>query len=317
MRPGAWSELAGWGETFTCYSSALAAWLAAEDGGWAGAVDAGLHLLLTEEGDGLFGFSHFPPDLGPRLGLARRGTDDQDGAAAAIRHELEAGGRVIVNGDGFRLPWHVAFGRRHVPHWFTLLGGGEGPELVDPFECRTELGWQRPTRQALGWGELPALLEGLPGDDPVLALREAFALGADDRPLPAQRCRWLAAGQSTGSSTPVGGTSGPEALRRLARHFEEAGSSPKAYRQADDLWSIARHRAFFARRAGVARDADRRAWAERHLAPLVARWAHVAPLLMQARLGVEAARAPSSSVPDALFEIADREAAVSASAPSG
>jgi len=38
---------------------------------------------------------------------------------------------------------------------------------------------------------------------------------------------------------------------------------------------------------------------------------------MQARLGVEAARAPSSSVPDALLEIADREAAVSASAPSG
>ena len=47
--------------------------------------------------------------------------------------ESARSGRVIVAGDGFNLPWHVAHGRRHVPHWFVLAATGERPEVVDPF----------------------------------------------------------------------------------------------------------------------------------------------------------------------------------------
>ncbi len=316
MRTGYWEELAACGEAFTCYSAALAAWTATDDADWPATLGAGLYLVLTEEGGGLFGFSHFPPGLGRTLGLARRGSDDAGAAMAALREELKARGRVIVSGDGFRLPWHVACGRRHVPHWFTLVGSPDAPALVDPFECRTELGWQRPTRRSLSWEELPDLVAGLPGDDPVLTLREAFALGADDRPLPGRRIAWLSAGAPGDPPRPAHGTAGPDALRRLSRHFREHGAHADAYRQADDLWSVARHRAFFARQAGAAaRDPARAGWVADHLAPLVARWAHVAPLLMQARLGVQAGRAPSSSLPEALLELAERESVAAACRP--
>ncbi len=314
MRTGYWDELAACGDTFTCYSAALAAWTATGDAAWAATLRSGLHLVLTEEGGGLFGFSHFPPGLAATLGLKRRGSDDAAGAVGAIRAELQTHGRVIISGDGFRLPWHVACGRRHVPHWFTLVADPGGAALVDPFECRTELGWQRPTRRALPWEELESVVVGLPGDDPVLTLREAFALGDDDRPLPGQRSAWLSAGARTGAaSRPALGTAGPEALRRLARHFRENGSRPDAYRQADDLWSVARHRAFFARQAG---DPSWAGWVAEHLVPLAARWAHIAPLLMQARLGVEAGRSPSSSLPEALVELAERESLAAACGPN-
>ena len=288
-----WEELTAAGDAFTCYSSALAAWVAAQDPDWAAVVDAGLHLVITEEGDGLFGFSHFPPGLAGALALARRGSDDLETALAGVRDELARHGRVIVSGDGFRLPWHVAHERTHVPHWFTLTGDPDRPTVVDPFDCRTELGHQKPTRRTLDAGELAAVLEGLPGDDPVLELREVFALGGDDRPLGAHRYGWLVEGDAR-APRPAGGFEGPDALRRLARHFREHGHEPAAYRQADDLWSIGRHRSFAARRA-------------EHLAPLAARWGHIAPLMMQARLSVAAGRSPSPSLVDALEDLAARE----------
>ena len=303
MKAETWEQLAADGGTFTCYSSALAAWSAASGGSWPDELRTGLHLLLTEEPGDLFGFSPFPPSLAAKIGLARHSAGDAGTAVASIRGELEADGRVIVSGDGFNLPWHVACGRRHVPHWFTLVAGPDGPELIDPFECRTELGWQRPTRQALSWPDLEALVAGLPGDDAVLALREAFALGADDRPLSGEGYAWVGAG-AAGTATTPGGIAGPQALQRLARHFQEHGAQLDAYRQADDLWSIARHRAFLARHPGAGATA-----AVEHLASLAARWAHVAPLLMQARLAVEAGRSPSSSLPDALIELGERESA--------
>jgi hypothetical protein len=316
MNSGAWDELVGFGETFTCYSSALAAWLAAGDEPWQAPLDGGLHLVLSEEPDALFGFSHFPTPLAARLGLARYGADDAADAQAAIRAQLEQDGRVIVRGDGLHLPWHVACGRRSVPHWFTLVRGEDGPEVVDPFDCQTELGRQRATRHALAWDERAGVAQGLPGDDAVLALREAFALGDDARPLPAQRFGWLAAAAGQHASAAAHGLSGPAALRCLAQHFREHGEDPGAYRQADDLWSIARHRGFALRLAQADQaDGD---WVAEQLAPLVARWAHVAPLLMQARLGAQAGRAPSASLPDTLDELAAREqAAADAREPDG
>jgi hypothetical protein len=320
MTADRWTALTEFAGTFTCYSSALGAWAAVDDPAWPAVVDSGLHLVLSEEPDGLFGFSHFPPGQPARERLRRMGTDDRESAVAALREELGRSGRVIVAGDGFHLPWHVACGRRHVPHWFTLVAEGEDLVVQDPFECRVDLGWQRPNRRGITPDELPGLLEGLPAGDPVLALREAFALGDDARPLPWRRFGWLVLAEQPASPRHPRGVAGPDAVRRLARHFREQGQRSESYRQADDLWSVGRHRAFVVRRAeALAADtggAGVSAWTAEHGAPLAARWTHVAPLLMQARLAIDAGRAPSQSLAEALEELADRESAAAEAFPA-
>ena len=314
-----WESLTAFSETYTCYSSAVATWAAHDRADWPSAVNPGLTLTVLDAGEGLFGFAHFPPRLRPRLGLVRTGvegpgTDAVDGVLA----ELERSGRVIVAGDGFRLPWHVAHGRRHVPHWYVLSGTAEQLEAIDPFACRNELGVQRAARVPLARAELAELLVGLPGDDPVLALRERFALG-DDRDPPSGGCQWFVAGAVTDSRAPAG-AEGPAAALALARHFREHGQDPDAYRQMDDIWSIARHRAFLARHATAvaARTADEAlaAWVREHGETLAKRWGHMAPLLMQATLALDAGRAASTSVPDMLEDLAGREQATSQAFPS-
>jgi hypothetical protein len=313
-----WDELTSLSDTYTCYSSAIAAWAALGSVSWASAVNGGLHLVVVDAGDTLFGFSHLAPDLSRTLGLVRRTANDVAEAVAGINDELAANGRVIVAGDGFNLPWHVAYGRRHVPHWFVLAPNG-ATTVVDPFACRTDLGVQQPTLEPLDKADLPTLAAAVPVDDPVFALREAFALGADDRPLPAASFRWFAHADGPEPRSPRG-DSGPAAVRRLATHFREHALDRAAYRQADDLWSIARHRAFFARQtAGEAAKQGGRAlglWMQDHVLPLTRRWAHVPPLLMQATLALDGGRMPTTSLPDTLDELADREQAAYISMPA-
>jgi len=115
------------------------------------------------------------------------------------------------------------------------------------------------------------------------------------------------------------GMHGPDAVLRLARHFREHGQRVEAYAQADDLWSIARHRAFLARYAQQV--ADRRdagalaGWVSEHAAPLATKWGHIAPLLMQATLALGAGRSASASVPDTLELLAARERAAAEAFP--
>jgi hypothetical protein len=314
-----WDEVAPLGELYTCYSSALAVSAAFGSPSWRAAVDGGLHLVIVEADELRFGFSHFPPGLARTLGLARRTADDPATAVAGILDELAANGRVIVAADGFNLPWHVAHGRRHVPHWFVLAARGGDTVVVDPFTCRNDLGLQQHAFEPLDARRLPALAAAVPVDDPVLALREAFALGADDRPLPAAAFRWLVHVDVPLAPDP-GGFAGPAALRRLAAHFRDHAHRPDAYRQAEDLWSVGRHRAFFAhcvsREAAARQDEDLGRWAEEHAAAIVRRWGHVAPLLMQATLALEGGRAPTSSLPDTLDELAEREERAANSLPA-
>lgn len=303
----AWDQLTEYSEAFTCYSAAVAVWVATGDSSWRSVVNPGLWLAVTEEDDGLFGFGHFPPGLRPQLGLARTGSDSADEAVDGILAELARTGRVVVAGDGFNLPWHVAHGRAHVPHWFVLT---EGPEVVDPFACRNELGVQVASRLPVARDALAQLIPALPGDDPVLRLRESLALG-DVAPALAERFQWLVASEVDGARAPHGPT-GPDAIRRLARAFREHGQTLDAYRQADDLWSIARHRAFLVRYAAESGAED---WVEEHGTPLARRWGHIAPLVMQATLALGAGRAASASVPDTLDDLAEREAAAAAALP--
>lgn len=314
-----WPGLTAFSETYTCYSSALASWAAHDDPSWPRVVNPGLWLGLEDAGDTLFGFSHFPPGLRASLTLVRKGDDDPDAALSGILDELGSSGRVIVAGDGFHLPWHVAFERRHVPHWFVAAAAPGAPLVVDPFACRNDLGWQEATLRPISREELARLIIALPQDDPVFVLRETLAFGDNAGPVDQSRFQWLARGEISELRVPEGYV-GVDAVRRLAQHFREHGQSPDAYRQADDLWSIARHRAFLARYASDVADrcVDQplREWVQGHAAPLAHRWGHVAPLLMQATLALEAGRSASPSLPDALDELAQREAAAQAAFPS-
>ena len=181
---------------------------------------------------------------------------------------------------------------------------------MDPFACRNELGVQVASRLPVARDALARLIPALPGDDPVLRLRESLALG-DVAPALAERFQWFVASKVDGARAPHGPT-GPDAIRRLARAFREHGQTLDAYRQADDLWSIARHRAFLVRYAAESGAED---WVEEHGTPLARRWGHIAPLVMQATLALGAGRAASASVPDTLDDLAEREAAAAAALP--
>jgi hypothetical protein len=323
-----WEQLTSFSDTFTCYSAAIATWAAWEHRDWRRLVNPGLWLTVGERADGLFAFGHFRPGLRAALGLVRTGMDGAAAeAAAAVVAEMRRCGRVIVAGDGFHLPWHVAFGRRHVPHWYVLLDAPQGPTVMDPFACRNDLGLQAASRHVLDEGRVGRIIAGLPGDDPVLALRESLALG-DDAGLPSRLpYQWYVRGAVEGQHPPaesvpadsaiqtapadLTGAHGPEAVRLLAAHFRANGQQPSAYRQADDLWSIARHRAFLyryaQRRAGAAGDDALSHWVDEHGEPLAKKWGHIAPLVMQASLALGSGRAASASVPDTLEQLAERE----------
>ena len=127
-----WEGLTAFSDTYTCYSSAVATWVAHDREDWPSAIDPGLALTVLDAREGLFGFAHFPPRLRAQLGLVR--TCVEGGGADAVEGvlaELERSGRVIVVGDGFRLPWHVAHGRRHVPHWYVLSGAPDQLEAIE------------------------------------------------------------------------------------------------------------------------------------------------------------------------------------------
>jgi hypothetical protein len=306
-----WEELTRFGDAFTCYSAAVATWVACEREDWAQVLDPGLWLLVCERPDRLFGFAHFPPGFRARLGLVRTGVGgDVPDPVERVLDELGRSGRVIIAGDGFHLPWHVAFERRHVPHWYVVANAEEGLAVLDPFACRNELGLQEATRRVVTKDALAQLIAGLPGDDPVLALRESLALG-DEAEVPAGlRCQWFVRGPAE-EKPPPAGARGPDAVLLLASHFHAHGQDLAAYAQADDIWSIARHRAFLARHAAA--DAERchdralAGWVEEHAAPLAKRWSHMAPLLMQATLTLGAGRPASDSVPTTLESLAALE----------
>lgn len=311
-----WQALLAHSETYTCYSAALAAWAAFELPSWAGIVNSGLSLRLVDADNGLFGFVHFPSGLRTTLGLARRGADDSGEGVDGILAELDRHGRVIVAGDGFALPWHVAAGRRHVPHWFVLTGSSTAPVAVDPFACRNDLGRQEATLQPVDPKALASLAVAHPGDDDVVRLRESFALGNDARPLERRRLQWFE--RADAEIREAVGATGPAAISRLARHFRDHGAQADAYRQVDDIWSIARHRGFLAQYAAAAAANSGGAgadWLETHIEPLAKRWSHMAPLLMQASLAIGAGRQPTGSVAETLDELAERETAADRACP--
>ena len=313
-----WERVASYSDTFTCYSAAMATWASADGDDWIDRINPGFALALTEADDGIFGFGYFLSSLRAELGLERMYADDPADALEGVLAEIDRSGRVIVAGDGFHLPWHVAHGKRHVPHWYVLQRADDGVVMFDAFAARNDLGVQVLTRELLPLDALPALLPALPPDDPVLRLREVLAFGDDTEPLRWSPYQWFAHATVAETRAPDGAV-GPDALRRLARHFRERGQDPAAYVQADDIWSIGRHRALLQQRvrqvADERDDTRLRSWLEEHAVPLATRWGHVAPLMLQATLALRSGRSASGSLAEVLDELADREHAAAAAFP--
>lgn len=313
-----WADLTAFSDVYTCYSSAIASWAAHEQADWPTRINPGLALTVIDAGDGLFGFAHFPAALRAHLGLERVGAPKVSEAVDGVLAELERSARVIVAGDGWRLPWHVAYQRRHVPHWFVLTGVPDELEAIDPFACRNELGAQPASRRPIAVRDLAALLPSLPGDDPVLRWRERLALGDDCGPSSGGEHQWFVRKDLTDTCAPRG-LHGANAVRRLADHARRHAQDSRTYEQADDIWSIARHRAFLARHAAALAqrlgDPALAKWTREHGEPLAKRWSHMAPLLMQARLVLAAGRPASDSVAKTLDDLAAREQAAAQTFP--
>jgi hypothetical protein len=314
-----WADLTTCSEAYTCYSAAVASWAAYERLDWRSLVDPGLTLTVCEADAGLFGFVHFPAELRAELGLERMRVERAADALDGVLAEIERSGRAIVAGDGMRLPWHVAHGKRHVPHWYVLAGTLDRLQAIDPFACRNELGVQQATRVPVAREQLGELLCALPDGDPVFALRERLALGDDCGPWQGGGYQWFVRAQVSDGQAPSG-AQGVEAVEALVRHFAERTQDPDAYVQADDVWSIARHRAFFAQRAAArAQTSGEDAleeWSHEHVQPLAKRWAHMAPLLLQARLALSVGRSASDSVFTTLQELVERERAAAQTCPA-
>lgn len=300
----AWAELRAYSDVFTCYSAAVAAALAVTGPGWRDAIDPRLTLTLTDEPDGLFGFVHFAPDFGARARLVRAGTDSADEAVGRITAALGRGEPVVVAGDTRWLPWQVGHGGDPAPHWFTVVAHDEGVEVLDALAMRNTRGEQRPVRTVVD--DLRGLLLSVPVHNPVIALRERYALGDDAGPI-THRHRWLEIGERPAGPAP-GGSRGPAALRTLARHFRDHATDPDAYRQVDDLWSVGRHRAFAVRRwTELADDCPaERDRVQRYGDDLRRLWAQVPPRAMYA---ATSGGAGAGVLSDLLDELADLESA--------
>jgi hypothetical protein len=290
--------LAAWGEKLTCYTAALAGWLAAEGQTWWRPLLAGGPVLRIEPaGDGLHKFAHHWRAPAPSLGLALSVAQSWAEAGPALDDLLTRHGRVVIAGDGFRLPWQRAWRRRHVPHWFLLRRTDDGRLRVDdPLTLVNELGRQDSASVVLRREQLPEACRALPPGSVVFSLREAAALGLDD-PVIGPSYRWLSPVR-VGDSRRLPPQSAElarsdptvTALHDLAAAFAAEGTMPSAYRQVDDLWQALRQRELATaalavervRRPCPADMPDPRGWTD-----AVAAWRRLLVLLFHARLAAE------------------------------
>lgn len=298
--PGTGPALAPWSQALTCYSAALAAWLAVRDPRWWRPLLAGGPTLGTSPADGgLFLFHHHSAPLLPSLGLAVRWTDRWSRARESQREQLARHGAVTVCGDAYRLPWQVAHGRRHGPHWFTVVRGPEGDAVADALAMTTQDGPQQPCRVPLDDALPEEWCRALPGDgDPVHWLREDSVSGTSHTGRGA-RYRWLTwDGDAPAPAADPGMQPGPgrarcapefgaAAVRALAERVRTDG--PLAlHRQADDLWQALRQRELLLTAAGQDEgllDQDGLA----HWQRATAVWRRLPRILLRSRLRADSA----------------------------
>ena len=284
MRQSPPVDLSNWASTFSCYTAALAVWLAVRRKDWWRPLLAGTPTLVIRPAtDGLMRFEHHPRPPLEMLGLQVRYSDDWPAACAGLHTELAERGAVIICGDTYRLPWQRGYRRRHAPHWFTVLRHGADLLVDDPLEMRTEDGPQAPYRAAITPGALAEWSAGPVRYRPAQRLRELSAAGAEPLGIGA-RYRWMSAG--TPLAAGEAGTealTGPASIRALAEHCRRHGLEVLATEQSDDLWQALRQRELFL--AAARHDPDLVAPDVRaHWRAAIEVWRRVPPVLFHTRL---------------------------------
>ncbi|WP_051854748.1 hypothetical protein [Streptomyces sp. NRRL B-1347] len=285
--------LAPWSEALTCYSAALAAWLAVRERHWWRPLLAGGPVLGVSAADDLFLFQHHARPLLPDLGLVVRWSDRWRMALDAQREQLARHGAVVVCGDARRLPWQRAHGQRHGPHWFTLLHSPDGIVVEDALGMTTESGQQRPHRVPVDAVRLEEWSRALPGaGDPVHWLRERSIAGTSWVGRGA-RYRWLEVGTPPPTDVPLRPLTGAAAVHALAERVRADGARA-LHRQADDLWQALRQRELLlaaARQDGELLDEAARTHWER----ATGLWRRLPRIMLRSRLRADAA--PGSGSP--------------------
>lgn len=242
----------GW-SGLSCYTAAFHEYLSAE---WdANSVLArSIRLAVNDPARPLEGpvpFSHHEPAL-DRLPddsvLVYRSDPTVIGALGCIRDQVEQHGRAIVVVDSGRLPWSVARGDVHRPHWVVVDGlQGSRWHVRDPFAAPLpDHGHQLPFTGWVEGDDLATMIESPRPSDSSTALRNDLAMGREiSAPLGAPT--WLERHRPPrhNSIEPLShewvvGTQA--SLTVLADRFRD--DNPRPFLQAEDLWAVAGHHIF-------------------------------------------------------------------------
>lgn len=335
------------GDVLSCYTAAIAhtLHLRGVDPSWSIGTQLFLAIRDACDDDPSFEFVHYHTPLlgaGSLAGLAlfRHGASTAKDAARAIGVECRKG-PVIVSGDTWHLPWHVARGVRHSPHWFVVdfvTPDGARVHIGDAFSYSDDQGEQLPHSGWYGLEELSAFSVACRDRSRPYCLREKWALGAPELAVPADPHQWLTTSEAGSPVEPDaavvrglfatslafaerqraradlcggGWHHGSAALRMLSVRFRDFLGHPKLYECANDVWVAARSRAFFARtlrraatELAIAEAGPLASACEEMLLPL---WNSLPQLLRYNLASIERGRRPRLLLADATARLADAE----------
>lgn len=301
-------ELSSWATTFSCYTAALAVWLAQrQDRWWRPLLTGGPVLAVTPAADGLLRFEHHPRPPLEALGLAVRQAGDWATARDGQQAELAERGALIVCGDVYNLPWQRGYQHWHSPHWFTIVPDGGRQQIVDPLAMITSEGPQHPCLVPVDPAMIARWALAPPGYAPVHRLRELSMAGYEPPGL-GGRYRWLESDWAprSGQHAP-GRLAGSAAVSQLAARFRAAGPDDPLHAQADDLWQALRQRELLLAAAQADPGLVPPTVAE-HWRRAVTGWRRIPPALLRARLrGRAGLPADRDRVADTLAAVAPFE----------
>jgi acyl carrier protein len=336
------------GALLSCYTASIA--LLMERVGLDHEIAFGSQLYLaidvSELDKGSLAFMHYHTPLrGPGatnyFPLERRAALHADEALAGIASESASSGAAVVVGDGYRLPWHIDYCRRHVSHWFVVDQiERESVHVVDAFQALTAAGEQRPFSGWMPWRDIATFWEPPFWRSPVALARERYALG-DREALDAivrPGYHWFALDGSTGPGSldsdslrrrlaetyafhrdemrhpqlsSTAWVCGPNAIRLLAEFVEPRLDDAGFYEMQDDIWVAARNRQLFAlvldRIGSATASPPLRALAAWFRAEVAATWISLVRVLEYCEQSVRRGRAARTLPVDLLRQAADLE----------